>query len=386
MKVGRMVFAGMTMLVAAGVTVAQAPDIDGMDIVLRSVPDGPVARVNGQMVDSGAFRDLYTGELTRFAQMNPGRPINDEARVALAFSTLRALLEQEVLRQSAVERGLTVSDEELEAGWERELAALQKALARGSDELPSESEVLEMAGANKDAAMAELREALLIEKTREAIIDEAAIEVTDAEVAEWFEANKQQTRRPDMCHLQQIFIRFPQGRAATPDKIKAARDKAASAMKRLRSGETFEGVAKELTDHPEPIREKGGDIGTGPVMSLPEPLQKAVYEMQAGAIGEPIETTMGLYIMKLIEFVPGEEMTLETTSPRIRTLLMSRKGTRAVRAYCAEATGKESSVQVYLDLEKQLVGNPELAASLSNLFGGEPEEAKLEAVPDEGAP
>ena len=71
--------------IAPVAAIGQAPNLQYMDLVLKAVPDGPVARVNGQMIPAADFRDLYVSELTGFARANPGTPISDEIRVAVRF-------------------------------------------------------------------------------------------------------------------------------------------------------------------------------------------------------------------------------------------------------------------------------------------------------------
>ncbi|MDP7640673.1 MAG: hypothetical protein QGG73_13345, partial [Candidatus Hydrogenedentes bacterium] len=51
-------------LVSAAVS-AQAPDLTKMDVVLRSVPDGPIARVNGVSITATVFIKLYSDRLAK---------------------------------------------------------------------------------------------------------------------------------------------------------------------------------------------------------------------------------------------------------------------------------------------------------------------------------
>ena len=73
--------------------------------------------------------------------------------------------------------------------------------------------MLELAGTTRPEALEELREALLVEEARKAIVEEAGVDVTDEEVAQWYEVHKDELRRPDICHLKQVFVRLPGQRA-----------------------------------------------------------------------------------------------------------------------------------------------------------------------------
>jgi len=240
--------------------VAQAPDLENMDLVLKAVPDGPVAEVNGAMIGADDFKDLYVAQLRRFAQLNRGTPLTDEIRLRVCFDSLRMLFERELLLQGARERGLTVTEEELESAWQERLGRIQEAATAGDDERPTEQDVLDQFRATREEALKELREALLVEKMREVIVDETGAEVTDEEVGEWYAANKSQTRRPDMCRLKQVYVRLPRGRRRTPEAKAEARERTENALKRIRSGESFESVVRDVSDGSGKVKEEGGDF------------------------------------------------------------------------------------------------------------------------------
>ncbi len=350
---------------AAVCVFAQAPDLENMDLVLKAVPDGPVAEVNGTMIEAGDFKDLYVAQLRRFVQFNPGTPLTDEIRLRACFDALRMLFEREILLQGAAERKLAVSEQELDEAWQKRLSQIRKAATAPDLEEPTEQEVLDQFGATREEALDELREALLVEKMRKAIVDESSIEVTEEEVAQWYEANKSQTRRPDMCKLRQIYVRMPKGRQRTPEKKAEAKQRAENALKRVQSGESFESVVRDVSDGPGNVKETGGKLGAGPVPSLPEPIQKVVYALKPGEVSNVVETTAGFHVFLLVEFTPGLDLSLEESTPGIRKIIEGAKAVDAVRGYCASATDNEESIRTYIDLEKQLMVRPELAELFS---------------------
>jgi len=67
MRTTRVLWVGVIGLICGWGVVGQAPELERMDIVLKAVPNGPVARVNGAMIDAEEFKDLYIGELNRLA-------------------------------------------------------------------------------------------------------------------------------------------------------------------------------------------------------------------------------------------------------------------------------------------------------------------------------
>ncbi len=340
---------------------AQAPNLDLMDIVLKSVPDGPVAIVNDVPVSAQEFKDLYMGEVLRWAQLNPGQEVTDEVRLGIALNGLRMLIEREILYQEAQKRNLSIPQSELESKWQEELDALRKAGAEDSATELSESEILQRAGATREEALAELRKALLIENVRESIMKEKGVSVSDAEVKAWYDENREMTRRPDMMHLKQIFIQGDKNRKDI--KIEASRGRAEDAYKRIQSGQSFEGVAKSVSDGR--YKDNGGDWGMRPVNEFPPFIVEAANQLQPGEVSKPIESEYGFHILKLIEVVAGEEVTLDKAQEDIRDMLVSRKDSEAIREFTSTVTGDPDALQVFLDLDRQIQASPELRRRFS---------------------
>ncbi len=338
-----------------------------MDIVLKSIPDGPVARVGQVSVPPDDFRDLYLSELTRFQALSGKKQPDDLDRINLAMKCLRLLVERSILTQEAQRRNITVSEKEVNEAWQEEIKRLGEALSKKAGESLEEAEILRLAGTTREQALAELRRTLTIEKMREQIFKDRNITVTDKEVADFFEANKANARRGDQVRLQQIFIRSQEQKPGAPKKPNAstreqALARAKNALKRIQSGESFAAVARAECDGP--LKEKGGDVGLLALETLPEPLQRAIATMQPGDLSDVIESEHGFHIVKLIELVPGKEFTLEEAKPQIRAMLLSRKGNEAIRAFCEEVSQGRYPIQIYLDLEKQISVRPDLR----NLF------------------
>ncbi|MEZ5787574.1 MAG: peptidylprolyl isomerase [Xanthobacteraceae bacterium] len=97
-------------------------------------------------------------------------------------------------------------------------------------------------------------------------------------------------------HARHILFRVPD-----PDDekaSKAAEDKAKAALARIKKGEDFAAVAKELTEDP-PGKQDGGDLGyfTKDQM-VPEFAEKA-FSMEKGQVSDPIKTPFGWHIIKV---------------------------------------------------------------------------------------
>ena len=193
----------LSVAVACGcwIAFAQAPDLSKMDIVLKSVPDGPVAVVNGQPIPGKVFKDVYMRDVLGWAQLN-SRNVPDDERLGIAINSLRTLVEREVLYQEAVKRKFSVSDADLQREWAAQLEDLKKRVTKDGEPPLSEAQILERAFTTRDEALSELKRAMLVDKVRDAIIQEKGVTVSDKEVSDWFNDNKNLTRRPDMLRIQ----------------------------------------------------------------------------------------------------------------------------------------------------------------------------------------
>lgn len=363
----------VALIAALGITpvvYAQAPNLELMDIVLKSVPDGPVAIVNKQAISAQEFKDLYMGEVLRWAQLNPGKPVDDQTRLGIALNGLRMLIEREVLYQEAVARKLNIPQAELEAKWQEELDALKKAASKDGNAELTEADLLKKAGATREEALAELRKALLVETVRESIMKDKGVTVTDQEVSQWYEENRDLTRRPDMMHLKQIFVQA--GKNIKEDKRAEARKKAQDAYDRIRAGQSFEGVAKAVSEGR--YKDEGGDWGLLPVSEFPPFIVEAANKLKPGDVSTVIESEWGFHILKLIEVVAGEETSLDKAAPEIRRMLLAKKGSEAIHEFTSKVTANPEALQVFLDLEKQIQARPDLQKDLST--GTPPAEAK----------
>ena len=336
---------------------AQAPKLEQLDIVLKTVPDGPVAKVNGAAIPPGDFTDLYKSEAKRQEAMK-GSALTDTERIQLGLRCLGMIVENEIVYQEALKDKLKVTDEDVAKGWQAEVKLMQEQLAKNAKTAPSEEELLKMAGVSKESAMHEIKKAQLIEKMRAKIAQDAKIAVSDKEVSDFFKANKDKADHSDKLHIKQIYVRVNKGRATGGLSQEKGREKAETAVKSIRAGQSFEAVAKNVSDSRE--KENGGDLGMQPAFKLPPFLVDAAAKLQPGEVSGVIESEYGFHIVKLVERVAGQEVTLEKAAPQIKQILMAQKVDEAVRARCKDIMTKPEAVQVYMDLNKTLEFHPEL--------------------------
>lgn len=342
---------------------AQAPPLERMDIVLRSVPVGAIARINGESVPATQFTDMYLGEVEVTERMQ-GRPLTEAQRVAIGMRTLGMVVEREVMVREARMRGITVSDDELAEAWRVEIEQLTEGLRRRGIAVPSEEEVLERAGVTRHEAMEELRAALLVDRLQAQLVEQANIRVDDAEVRRIYEERRDSFRQPERIHVQQIFIGKPP--TGGTDGVAAARQRAEAALQRIRTGQRFEAVARDVSEGA--LAERGGDPGPMPADRMPPFMVAAARAMAPGDVSEVLESEVGFHVIRLVEIIDGEEPDFEQIQERIRAELRTMEGLRIAKEFVNErlASG-DYEVRTYLDIDRQLMAHPEVVEELQAL-------------------
>lgn len=365
-------------VILAGLATAQVPDLSKMDIVERSVPDGPVAMVDGQAVASGDFLFLYK---TQLLAMSGGHgdasKLTNEARLVAGLNSLRGVVEREIMYQESLRRKITVTDQEVTTAYQERLATLKGEMAKqGGAKEATEEQVLAEARQTRQEALDAVRKTLAIDKTREAIVRENKSPVTDADVKEYYEARKEKFRRPGTIHLAQIFVKASAtSKTPTQEDWDRSRKKMDTALARIRAGESFEAVAREISEAPG--RDKGGDMGPLPESGLPPFYLDAAKTMQTGQLSDVIKSELGWHVIKLIERDAGGEITFEQAQDRIKNVLSAVKEEDLVGQFCQKVYD-EGRISFFIDLESKLAALPGFKERM--------QEQQKNAAKQEGAP
>ena len=132
-----------------------------------------------------------------------------------------------------------------------------------------------------------LMEQLLVATGKAALTDEAMHKVYD-------DAVKQMGQEQEV-HARHILIRA----AAGDEKAsKEAEDKIKAVIVRLKKGEDFEKVAKEVTEDPSG-KANGGDLGYFSKEQMVPAFSETAFKLNKGQISEPVKTQFGWHVIKV---------------------------------------------------------------------------------------
>ncbi|MEO6260417.1 MAG: peptidylprolyl isomerase [Thermoanaerobaculia bacterium] len=289
-----------------------------------------VIRVGDRMVTRTQFlkrlRDGYT-EIEQTAPPADQASKKSELRKSLANDLIAELL----IKDRADRMSLTVSAEEMKDAVDR----LKKQYGLTSDEQFNES--LQKSGMTRPEMENRLRDTIMMNKVfgRELRGRE---DLTDRELRERYDREKERFRLPERAHLREIVIIRP----AEATAAETARQKANQLVSEARSGD-FAKVAMASSDAG--TKSKGGDLGEVARGELLPDLDHAVFNATAGSVIGPIETKSGWHILKVETRLPSEVPAFESMKDRIRKDASDDAWQRDYKAYI-DRLRKDAFIQI----------------------------------------
>lgn len=173
-----------------------------------------------------------------------------------------------------------------------------------------DAEIAEYYEANSDRYMS--RESVNIEYIELSLSDIAAqIEVSDADLRSYYEQERERFQTEEERRVRHILINVESG------ELQAAQARADEVLSRLNAGEDFASLAQELSDDVG-TRAQGGELGWIARGTLPGPFEDALYSMDLDEVRGPVQTDFGLHIMQLEELREGDEQPFEAIRDELR--------------------------------------------------------------------
>ncbi|NIS89193.1 MAG: hypothetical protein GTN98_03770 [Woeseiaceae bacterium] len=166
-----------------------------------------------------------------------------------------------------------------------------------------------------------------IEVRRDAVAE--SIEVTEEALLQYYEDNQDRYLQDEQRQARHILI-------LSGDDEAAAEAEANELLARIQSGESFEALAAEHSDDGSTASD-GGNLGVLTRSQLPDELGGAIFSMQAGEVGGPVQTDFGFHVIRLDEILEQGPLPLD----QVRAELLS------------ELRGREAEDK-FRDLERQV--------------------------------
>jgi|WetSurMetagenome_2_1015567.scaffolds.fasta_scaffold108352_1 parvulin-like peptidyl-prolyl isomerase len=267
---------------AAVVTVAAAAAVATIAAAgERKLVEGIVVRVNDRIL---TVADMRKRVAERAAESGAPVAPEDYPQVVSEAADDLCVLER------AVELKIEVSDEEVSESVKN---------LREQNKVPTDEQFEQMLK-SLGMSVAQLRERMhdqmLINRALGKEMGQMAI--TDEELRQRYERDKQNFGVPEQVHLQHLV--FPVG-AASGDEERARAD-AQRLVAAARSGTDFATLIKQETDSG---AASGGDLGTVAVPDLRSEVRDAVAGLKPGQVADPFVSAAGVQVVRLVERIPA---------------------------------------------------------------------------------
>ena len=235
-----------------------------------------VATVNGEKIYLDEYQKRLNAQKGLLAAKALPESLNK--RELLEEEILESIITEKIVLQRARELNLSVSDTELE----RKLLDIRKDYGDNFFNLLAQQNV------RYEDWREELRKEMLWDKLVAADVN-AQIRVSEDEAEDYFNDH------PGLCKSQ--------ARVRAAQIVVRDREKADNAKARLENGEDFAKVAAEVSIAPEAAH--GGDLGLIFRETLPETLDKTLFNLPAGKISPVVKSDYGYHIFKVTDIQPA---------------------------------------------------------------------------------
>jgi peptidyl-prolyl cis-trans isomerase SurA len=239
---------------------------------------------------------------------------------------VEALIEERVILTHARDTGGKVDDVELDRAVQTVAAQNQLNVAQLRERLAAE-------GIDLTRFRANLRDQLLVERTREREVYQR-IRLTDSDVEDYLERQRRAAAADAPLNLAQILVSVPDG--ASEAVLAERRRLAEAALARVRAGETFETVSRQVSEDAQ--RERGGEIGARPASRLPDLFVEATRTLKAGEVTPAlVRSGAGFHVLKVLSRADVSQS--QVTQTRSRHILLRTSNRLTAEAAQARLAG-----------------------------------------------
>lgn len=354
----------------------------GMDAIVGGFSGEPeVATVNGDEITEREYlRVVQIESQRRLSEMdNPDPSLLDEDQVRR--DVLESLIQEKVMTQDAENQGLELSDQDIDSlitqmpqfqvdgSFNRDrFVATVRNMGMGVGEfretMRKQYVVNQIRAGIAQSGMAarenvaqllriqnQTRDFRLVTLSKDVVSDQ--VEVTEAEIEAYYQDNQEAFQQPERVDARYIAL----SQEALADTVEVgddelreyyeerssdlareerraahiliedgedAQETMATIQERLDEGEDFSELAKEYSVDTVSA-EEGGDLGFAGRGVYDEAFEETLFQLDKGEVSEPVSTTFGIHLIKLLDVQKAEVPPLEELEDELRRELARSK-------------------------------------------------------------
>lgn len=147
----------------------------------------------------------------------------------------------------------------------------------------------------------------------------AEINLTDAQLRERYQQNREQYRTGEAVQASHILIKTEEN--ATPQQIEQARTKANALLQQIRGGADFATLARQNSGDPSSAA-NGGDLGFFESGQMVPEFEQTAFAQNVGEVSEPVKTQYGFHIIKTTAKRPSGYRSFEEVRSEIQPAMI----------------------------------------------------------------
>ena len=266
-----------------------------------STADYIVAVVNQELVTNGELQ----GRIARIREDAQRNKAALPPQAELRKQVLEALIDDRVQVTNARETGPKLDEAEIDRAVANVAVQNQMTMVQLRARLQQQGVAFATFRNN-------VRDQLLTERVREREVNQR-IRIGSDEVDALLDKRRAAAGGTVQINLAQILVTVPEG--ATPEQIAQRGARAEAALARVKGGEAFDAVAREVSE--DGNKAQGGVIGLRPSDRLPDPFVEFVRTLKPGDVGATLlRSGAGFHVIKLLERSDGAVFTVQQTRAR----------------------------------------------------------------------
>lgn len=321
--VGKLIVAAITAWTCAwGVSMAAEKKGQGTSEDVPKV----VAKVNGKAISGEQYQKLF-----RQMESSKGAGAQTDAAAsdpkAMKEQVLERLITVEVLSQKAEQLKIQAEPQELD----EKIQEIQESL--GGEQAMKDA--LQSHGLSMEELKADIQRSLRIQKLLEREVFEK-VTVDQGEVKGFYDSNPQVFRVPEQVRARHIIVRVKEG--ATEGEKKQAKEAIQKAAERIKKGESFEEVAKQVSQ--DGSAQRGGDLGYFSRGQMVPEFEEAAFSLEKGKVSQVVETKFGYHIIKLEDRKEARTLSFQEVEPKIAEFLRQKKGEEQLKVFVDDLRSK----------------------------------------------
>ena len=205
----------------------------------------------------------------------------------LRKQVLERLILESIQRQVGTQRGIRISDSDLNSSLENIAARSNLTLAQFREALIAE-------GQDYNQARQQIRNEMLLQQIQQRLVN-SRISISDQEIDNFLNSELGKQQIAASFNISQILIAVPT--QATPEMIQRAEKHAKEIEAQLQSGADFAEIALAQSQGPNAL--KGGVIGWRKLKELPEQFATLVEPLNPGELSAITRSPSGFHILKV---------------------------------------------------------------------------------------